>query len=170
MQTDYKNALEIYGEDLGVIKGKTVKKKQGHVHIETEARVNGRKNNIILAIDLIFFTGLLFLITVCRNIRFVTATLLPNRKMMMIMSALNQVLNIYTTRGHIVKEMEFQEGETPIHTILADNEFQALRDDVEELGIKLNVISKDEHVPEVECQNRVIEERARAIVQTLRYK
>lgn len=130
--------------------------------------MNGRKNNIILAIDLLFFTGLLFLITVCRNIRFVTATLLPDRKKMTIMSALN--LNIYTTRGHIVKEMEFQEGETPIHTILADNEFQALRDDVEELGIKLNVISKDEHVPEVECQNRVIEERARATVQTLWYK
>ncbi len=60
--------------------------------------------------------------------------------------------------------------ENIVHTILADNEFQALREDVEDLGITVNTVAKDEHVPEVERQNRVIKERARAIIQTLPYQ
>ncbi len=38
------------------------------------------------------------------------------------------------------------------------------------MGIDVHIVTKDEHVPEVERQNRVIKERARAIVQTLLYK
>jgi hypothetical protein len=33
---DYKKALNIYGEDLGVLKGKTVHQKQSHVKIEAD--------------------------------------------------------------------------------------------------------------------------------------
>lgn len=57
-----------------------------------------------------------------------------------------------------------------VHTILADNEFQALRDDAEDLGITVNTVAKDEHIPEVERQNRVIKERVWAIIQTLPYQ
>jgi hypothetical protein len=87
-----------------------------------------------------------------------------------LLKALQQVFRIYQGRGHEIGEVEFGEQEVPVHTILADNEFQALREDIEELGINVHVVSKDEHVPEVERQNRVIKERARAIVQTLPYK
>lgn len=66
--------------------------------------------------------------------------------------------------------MEFTIKEITVHMILADNEFQVLRDDVEESGINANIVVKDEHVPGVKRQNRVIKERARAIVQTLPYK
>jgi hypothetical protein len=52
---------------------------------------------------------------------------------------------------------------------LADNEFAALRQDLESHGIRLNIASKEEHVPEVERQIRVIKERVRSIVQTLPY-
>jgi len=52
---------------------------------------------------------------------------------------------------------------------LADNEFAVLKEDFENLGIRLNIASKEEHVPEVERQIRVIKERARSIVQTLPY-
>jgi hypothetical protein len=44
-----------------------------------------------------------------------------------------------------------------------------LREDIEDYGIKANIVAKEEHVPEVERQIRVIKERARAIVQTLPY-
>ncbi len=46
----------------------------------------------------------------------------------------------------------------PVHTILADNEFQALKDDVEELGVNAHVIPKDEHIAEVERGNRMTKE------------
>jgi hypothetical protein len=167
---DYKNARVIYGEDLGVLKGKTVKQKQSHVKIEVEHKPKMKHEKMILAIDLLYFTGLTFLITVCRDIRFVTATLIADRKKNTILGALKQTINLYKGQGHTINKMEFNAEDEEIHTILADNEFQVLRDDIEELGIQMNVVSKNEHVPEVERQNRVIKERARAIIQTLPYK
>ncbi len=78
---------------------------------------------------------------------------------------------MYQGRGHSVEDIEFQNAEeNPIHSMLADSEFQALRQDVEEMGVNVHVVTKDEHVPEVERQNRVIKERARAIVQNIPYK
>ncbi len=97
---DYKNALSIYGEDLGVIKGKTVRQKQSHVKIETDMKMKVKHEQIIFAIDLLYFTGLIFLITVSRDIRFITATMIPDRKKNTIFGALKQVLNLYQGRGH----------------------------------------------------------------------
>jgi hypothetical protein len=54
--------------------------------------------------------------------------------------------------------------------MITDNEFQSFKDGIEELGLAVNVVSKNEHVPEVKRQNRVIKERARTIVKTLPYK
>jgi hypothetical protein len=36
--------------------------------------------------------------------------------------------------------------------------------------VNVNITAKEEHVPEIERQHRVIKERARAIIQTLPYK
>ncbi len=71
---------------------------------------------------------------------------------------------------HSVTDIDFTETEERlVHTILADNEFEAVREEMEEYGIRVNITAKQENVPEVERQNRVIKERARAIIQTLPY-
>jgi hypothetical protein len=165
---DYRNALKIYGVDLGVLKGKTTRKKPDSIKVEIGEKP--KPKNIVLSIDIMYFTGIPFLVTVSRNIRFLTATLLSDRKKSTIMKALQQVFRVYQGRGHRIENVEFLNEEVPVHTILADNEFQALRDDIEELGINVHIVMKDEHVPEVERQNRVIKERARATVQTLPYR
>jgi predicted hydrolase (HD superfamily) len=68
---------------------------------------------------------------------------------------------------HSVTDIDFTETEErPVHTILADNEFEAVREEMEEYGIRVNITAKQENVPEVERQNRVIKEHARAIIQT----
>jgi hypothetical protein len=129
--------------------------------------------NIVLSVDLMHFTGLVFLTTVSRNIRFITATLLLDRKKKTIMDALNQVIKIYQGKGHKMDDVEFNEEDEngePIHTLIADNEFQSLRDDIERMGIDVNIVSKNKHAPEIERQNRVIKERARGFIQTLPYK
>jgi hypothetical protein len=46
----------------------------------------------------------------------------------------------------------------------------SLREYIEEFGVEVNVTAKEEHVPEVERQIRVIKEWARAIIQTLPYR
>ncbi len=165
---DYRNALEMFGTDLGALKGKTTRSKPEHVPITLLDKPQPK--NIVLSVDIMFFTGLPFLVTVSRNIRFITAMLLIDRKKMTIFKAIRQVFGIYQGRGHKVDELEFMDKDIPVHTILADNEFRALQEDIEELGVNVHVVSKEEHVPEVERQNRVIKERARAIVQTLPYK
>jgi hypothetical protein len=167
---DYKRAEAIYRTDLGVIKGKTTKKKPERVPIEVTQAIY-EKQNIILAVDIMQVTGLNFLVTVSRSIKFITVMYLVNRKKKTIVEVMRQAIIIYNGRGHAVTACEFTETEDrPIHTILADNEFTAIQDEMEADGIQVNLTAKSEHVPEVERQNRVIKERARSIMQTLPYQ
>ncbi len=110
--------------------------------------------------------------TVSRNIHFIRATLLVDRKKKTIFEAIQQVIRIYKGKGHDINGLESEEDENvmPIHTVMADNEFQALKEDLEHIGMNVHVVSKNEHAPEVERQNRIIKERARAIIQTMPYK
>jgi hypothetical protein len=87
---DYRNAIKIYGIDLRVLKGKTTRSKNKHVEVQFFETPKPR--NIILSVDLMNFTGLIFMTTVCRNIRFITATLLVDRKKNTILSAIRQVM------------------------------------------------------------------------------
>ncbi len=108
--------------------------------------------------------------SVARDIKFIMVSMLSDQKKGTIFRAIKAVIEIYKGKGHVVDEMAFNEYNNPVHTILADNEFDALRQEVEKCGTRMNITAKNEHVPEVERQNRVIKERARAIIQTLPYK
>jgi hypothetical protein len=55
---DYRNALQIYGEDLGVLKGKTVRTKPEHVKIKIDDGAICKQIGIILSADIMYFTGL----------------------------------------------------------------------------------------------------------------
>lgn len=79
------------------------------------------------------------------------------------------MFNIYKSRGHQVNDLEFTNQEEVVNTILADNEFKPLQEDIKEMGVNVHLVSKNKHVPEVERQNQVIKERAQGIVQTLPY-
>jgi hypothetical protein len=91
---DYENAEKIYGKDLGVIKGKTVRVQPKHVSVDIDVAAK-EKLNIILAVDIMHFTSLNFLVTVSRNLRFLTATILLDWKKKTIEQALKQVINLY---------------------------------------------------------------------------
>jgi len=80
------------------------------------------------------------------------------------------VINLFRGRGHVVEEVEFSDYQNPVYTFLADNEFILLKEDLENIGIHLNIAANEEHVPEVEKQIRVFKERGRAIIQTLPYR
>jgi len=152
-----------------VIKGKTVRTKPNPVMIDIYTAVK-EKHNIILAVDIMQFTSLISLVTVSRNIKFITAMHLSDQKKKTIVHAVKQAIAVYQGKGHTVTDIEFTETEKkPIHPILADNEFEAIREKKGKCDIRVNVTAKSEHVPEVERQNRVIKERARAIIQTLPY-
>jgi hypothetical protein len=106
--SDYENAVAIYGKDLGAIKGKTVRSKSEHVPVNLNCFPRERKA-LILSVDLMHIMEICFLVTVIRDLRFITAIALSDRKRKTIMDAMNQVINLYRGRGHEVKEMEFSE-------------------------------------------------------------
>jgi hypothetical protein len=76
---DYLKAEAIYGTDLGVIKGKITSRKPNHVQIDFSL-ASYEKDNIILAVDVMYFTGLYFLVTVSRTIGFIIVMHRVNRK------------------------------------------------------------------------------------------
>jgi hypothetical protein len=57
-----------------------------------------------------------------------------------------------------------------IDWLLLDGGFAALRNDLQLSRIKVNLVAKDEHVPEVERYIRTVKERVRCIWQTLPFQ
>ncbi len=154
------------------MKGKTVQVKPDEIKVQFLEGPKPKKHcfeyrhNVCVRVDI--------LITVSRNIIFITATILLNRKKNTILGAIQQVIKIYKEKGHGVKDLEFVTEESrrdqSVHTILVDSKFQVLQSEIKEMGISVNVVTKNEHVPEVEHQNQVIKEQARVIIQTLPYR
>jgi hypothetical protein len=89
---DYHNARTIYGEDLGTLKGKTVRSKTEHVKVDLNILPKVKQTAIVLSVDILYWFGLTFLVTVSRDIRFITAMVLGNRKKNTILSAIQQVI------------------------------------------------------------------------------
>ena len=99
-----------------------------------------------------------FVITVSRHIHFGTAELIRNKSKTTIMSSIRQVVRAYHARGF------------KVHNILGDSGFECVRDALADMGITLNVASRNEHVPEVERYIRTIKERVRAIASVLPFR
>ena len=54
--------------------------------------------------------------------------------------------------------------------ILLDSTFECIRNGLSQIGLSLNIASRNEHVPEVERYIRSIKERIREITNTLPFK
>ena len=54
--------------------------------------------------------------------------------------------------------------------IYADNKFEPLREEMDDIGISLNCASKKEHVPDIEQFNRTTRERVRSSWAAMHFK
>ena len=150
---DIKTAEFIWGPDLGSLKGKTVRNKSPTVRVQTSSIPLGimqKYRDVTLSIDVMKINGIPFFNTISRHIRFGSAGKLDNLKDSTIISHLRVIMGVYTVRGFRVT------------IILADNQFESMRGEIAALGAIINVVSRDEHVPEIERYNRTIKERVRA--------
>ena len=103
---------------------------------------------VTLAIDILFFDGIPFILTISRDIHFYTVEKLNDRENSTIMKCLKKVISLYNLRGFYVQY------------ILADGEFRYMTDDIiSEFKCHLNCTAAGEHVPEAERAIRVIKER-----------
>jgi hypothetical protein len=89
------------------------------------------------------------------HIKFGTAEMLKSESAVQLMASIKLVTQTYVTRGFRVTSM------------MVDGQFEPLRGELAELGIAVNCVSRDEHVPEIERQHAlylqpaVLQENAR---------
>jgi hypothetical protein len=138
---DAVNADAILGRDLGSIKGKTTHRKLERVpgnkmHLPKE--ILQQYQAITLCSEIIFINKIPFLLSISRNITFITGTALNNRKAKSIISALKEIHGIYRKRGF------------RITNVLGDGEFECTRGFIAtDLKLELNICGEDEHIPDI---------------------
>ena len=147
-------AENIFGPDLGSLKGKTVRQTPESVMIndvKVQENILERYRHVTIAADIMYVNKIAFFVTISRNIRFVTSERLLNQKAETILKAIQQVLNIYQIKNFKVTHL------------LMDGQFEPLRNSISGLGATLNTVARDEHVPEIERHIRTLKERVRCV-------
>ena len=153
------NSNRIFGPPPEGVRGRTVRTTPDSVvvdHVEIPRAILERHQRVILAIDVMFVNSVPFLVTVSRGLNLLTTEYTPSRTAKQLAAGIRRVMDVYSRGGFVVG------------TILADNEFEPLRNLLPILAV--NTTAAKEHVPEVERRIRLIKERGRGILNTLPFK
>ena len=113
------NAHDIWGPDLASLRGKTVRRTPAPVVAEFVAvpkSVIDHNKTVTLAADVFFVDGTGFLMTVSRNIKFITAEYVATRTAKNLSIYMDRVTQVYKRAGFNVR------------TILMDGEFEKIKD------------------------------------------
>jgi hypothetical protein len=152
---DARRAELIYGKDVAFLKGKTTASPApAHVQeVDTVALPTEFLSlypNVTLCYDLFYVLGLVFSLSVSRDIRFLSCRHIVDRTNPLLKACIQANLAVYQCRGFTP---------TDIH---ADGEFSALRTAFPD--IRFSICAADAHVPEVERAIRSIKETIRATI------
>ena len=150
-------AEDVYGPNLGSIKGKTPSKTVKHVDGITDPvppDILKRHGRASIAVDVMFINKEPFLVTYSRSLRFGTVTHLANRKAVLVGESLKEVTDLYEHRGF------------EIDNVFADYEFEKIRP----MFPSLNTTGEDDHVPEIERYIRTIKDRVRSTYRMLPFQ
>ena len=150
---DVSNANKIMGTSVYGLKGKRTSRTPDTVEIPEiiplPKSIEENYKHVTMGCDVLHINGIPFMATISRAIHYATAAALPTMTHKDLQSALTQVIKSYRRRGFTVKH------------VFVDIQFEGLCDRMKDIT-NINVVSKQEHVPEMERFIRVIKERARS--------
>jgi len=144
-----------------LVKGKITRRPVKHVSItwmQVPEEILNKYGDVTLAIDIMAINKIPFIASTSRNIHFGTSELIHDKTKWTLMMSIQQIVWAYHARGFHVRN------------ILADGGFECIRNNLANMGISLNIASRNEHVPEVERYIRTIKERVRVIAVSLPFK
>ena len=159
---DVKLAERLFGPDVGTLKGKSKRRKPMPVvvdNIEIPDEIREVHKDVTLCIDIFFVNNAVIFHGIDTTIKFRGSIPLANRTHDEIYKALDQLLRHYNRAGHQIIE------------IRCDGEYKAMFERVaDELDIKMNYTTADEHEPTVENSIKTVKERIRAAYNMLPFK
>jgi hypothetical protein len=110
-------ADDIFGPNLGSLKGKTVRKASGRVELRMvpiPAMIMERYRQVTLAGDIMKVNKIPFMVSISSVIKFGTVELLKDQKMVTVLGTIGHFHGLYAKRGFRVE------------TLLMDGEFEPL--------------------------------------------
>ena len=102
-------AEKIFGQDVGSLKGKSTRTKPAppvQNYIEIPPELLKAQENVTLCIDGMWVNGLQFLTTVSNNIKYRTATYLPNKKMETYKLQLKDIAKLHNKGGFVISNIK----------------------------------------------------------------
>ena len=148
---DLSITYKMLGRSIHTFQGKRTRKRNEAVEVEeafsipVPPTIKQYYASITLCADIMFVNKIPILASVSRNIHYSTATVLQSAKADDLYSGISGIMKQYQFRGMNVT------------TILVDKQFECIASQF--TGVDVNVVSRDEHVPEIERLIRVIKER-----------
>lgn len=150
----------IYGREEAVIMGKATQRKTPTIALDRlikEFCLDDRR--VALFADIMFVSGHAFLMSVSSTLGLTIVHRLKAATGLAILHAIRNTVAVYASEGYTVAAICF-DGESGMSKV---------RDDIQQLSIRLNISAAGQHVPQAENKIRQIKDKARAMAADLTY-